>query len=121
MRPGVLVIEDHELNRELLSQLLEDDFDVTTREDGTSGLEAAKELHPDLILLDLSLPGIDGWEVARRVKADPDLADVGIIALTAHAMPGDAQEALAAGCDAYLAKPLDESALFAEMRRLLEQ
>ena len=116
----VLIIEDVAANTDLLVQLLEDDYALVTASDGAAGLLAAARERPDLILVDLSLPVVDGWEVARRLKADPDLKHIPVIALTAHAMRGDERRALAAGCDDYLAKPLDEDALFAKIRRALD-
>jgi two-component system, cell cycle response regulator DivK len=114
-----LIVEDVELNRDLLVQLLEDDYDISTATDGASGLEAAARLRPDLILMDLSLPVIDGWEASRRLKADPALRHIPVIALTAHAMQGDEARARACGCDDYLAKPIDETLLFEKLGRIL--
>ncbi len=108
-----------ELNRDLLVQLLEDDYEVMTAPDGASGLQAAARLRPDLILMDLSLPVIDGWEASRRLKADPELCHIPVIALTAHAMQGDEARARACGCDDYLAKPIDETLLFKKLRQIL--
>jgi CheY-like chemotaxis protein len=116
----ILIVEDVELNRDLLVQLLEDDYEIWTAGDGASGLEAAARLRPDLILMDLSLPVIDGWEASRRLKADPDLRHIPVIALTAHAMQGDEAKARACGCDDYLAKPIDEALLFEKLGRVLD-
>ncbi len=113
-------MEDVELNRDLLVQLLEDDHEVMTAADGAAGLEAAARLRPDLILMDLSLPVIDGWEASRRLKADPALRHIPVIALTAHAMQGDEAKARACGCDDYLAKPIDEGLLFEKLGRILD-
>ncbi len=113
-------MEDVELNRDLLVQLLEDDHEVMTAADGAAGLEAAARLRPDLILMDLSLPVIDGWEASRRLKADPALRHIPVIALTAHAMQGDEAKARACGCDDYLAKPIDEVLLFEKLGRILD-
>jgi CheY-like chemotaxis protein len=115
----ILVIEDHELNMDLLVQLLEDDYEVLTARDGAAGLEMALAERPDLILMDLSLPVIDGWEVARRLKAQSSVSKVPVIALTAHAMRGDEEKARECGCDEYLTKPLDEDLLFEKLDRLL--
>lgn len=117
-RPRVLVIEDIEINRDLLQQLLEDDYEVRSAEDGESGLAAVGDWRPDVILLDLSLPKLDGWSVARAIRRDPELQGMRVVALTAHAMHGDREDALAAGCDAYLTKPLDETELFAVLENL---
>ena len=118
--PRILIVEDVELNRDLLVQLLEDDHEVMTAADGQAGLEAAARLRPDLILMDLSLPVIDGWEASRRLKADPALCHIPVIALTAHAMQGDEARARACGCDDYLAKPIDEDLLFQKLRQILD-
>jgi two-component system, cell cycle response regulator DivK len=115
----ILVVEDVEYNRELLVQLLEEDYDVVTAADGAAGIEAAARERPDVILMDLSLPGIDGWEATRRLKARPDTAAIPVIALTTHAMQGDEERARACGCDDYLTKPIDEDQLFARLARLL--
>ena len=115
----ILVVEDVELNLDLLVQLLEDEYEVLTAMDGSEGVELAKRERPDLILMDLSLPVIDGWEATRRIKANDHLKRIPIIALTAHAMVGDAEEALAAGCDDYMTKPLDEDILFEKLDQFL--
>jgi two-component system cell cycle response regulator DivK len=117
----ILIVEDVEFNRDLIVQLLEDTYDVLTAADGAEGLQFAAREHPDLILMDLSLPVIDGWEATRCIKAQPALQDIPIIALSAHAMMGDREKALQSGCDEYLSKPLDEDLLFATLARFLEQ
>jgi two-component system cell cycle response regulator DivK len=114
----VLVVEDNLMNLELVVQLLSDDYEVLTARDGRQGVDMASAARPDLILLDLSLPVLDGWEAARLIKADVG-ANTPIVALTAHAMPGDEDQALAAGCDVVLTKPLDEDLLFETIDRLL--
>ena len=91
----ILVVEDVEFNRDLLVQLLEEDYEVITAADGAAGIEMAEREHPDLILMDLSLPVVDGWEATRRIKADATLRGIPIIALTAHAMTGDEEKARA--------------------------
>jgi CheY-like chemotaxis protein len=115
----LLIIEDVEFNTDLLVQILEDDYALLTAADGGEGLRLAGDERPDAILLDLSLPVVDGWEVARRLKADPELRDIPVIALSAHAMRGDELKALEAGCDAYLAKPIDEDRLRETLRERL--
>ena len=115
----ILIVEDIELNRDLLVQLLEDDYRVVTAEDGEAGVALAEQELPDLILMDLSLPRVDGWEATRRIKAIPSLKAMPIIALTAHAMQGDEEKARAAGCDDYLAKPIDEDRLFEMLEKYL--
>lgn len=117
----VLVVEDVDFNRDLLVQLLEDKYQVIEAVDGQAGIELAKRERPELILMDLSLPVIDGWEVAKRLKANEELRSIPIIALTAHAMVGDQDKALAAGCDDYMAKPLDEDLLMAKIAKYLDR
>ena len=108
----ILIVEDVELNTELLVQLLEDDYELLTAVDGRQALDQTRDNKPDLILMDMSLPVLDGYEATRRIKANPDLAHILIIGLSAHAMSGDREKAIAAGCDDYLTKPLDEDLLF---------
>src|SRR5216117_3134067 len=98
----ILIVEDVEFNRDLLVQLLEDDYELLTAADGAAGIALAEREQPDLILMDLSLPGVDGWEATRRIKATAGLRSIPIIALTAHAMRGDAERARECGCDDYL-------------------
>jgi CheY-like chemotaxis protein len=115
----VLIVEDIELNRELLAQLLEDRHRLVFAQDGVAALERAAETRPDLILMDLSLPRMDGWEAIRRLKADPALAAIPVIAISAHAMRGDEERARATGCDDFLTKPIDETLLFDAIERHL--
>lgn len=115
----ILVVEDQELNMDLLVQLLEDEYEILTATDGAAGIKLAERERPDLILMDLSLPVVDGWEATRRIKANDSLKHIPIIALTAHAMVGDAERARACGCDDYLPKPLDEDLLFKKLDRFL--
>lgn len=115
----ILIVEDVEFNRDLLTQMLDEDYTVVTAEDGAAGVAKASAERPDLVLMDLSLPVIDGWEATRRIKADPTTASIPVIALTAHAMSGDEEKARAAGCDDFLTKPIDEDLLFAALRRWL--
>ena len=115
----ILIVEDVEYNRDLLVQLLEEEYEVVTAADGAAGIEAAARDRPDVILMDLSLPGIDGWEATRRLKARTETEAIPMIALTAHAMRGDEERARSCGCDDYLPKPLDEEQLFAKLTRLL--
>jgi two-component system cell cycle response regulator DivK len=115
----ILIVEDVEYNRDLLVQLLEEEYEVVTAADGAAGIEAAARDRPDVILMDLSLPGIDGWEATRRLKARPETEAIPVIALTAHAMQGDEERARSCGCDDYLPKPIDEEQLFAKLTRLL--
>ena len=115
----ILIVEDVEYNRDLLVQLLEEEYEVVTAADGAAGIEAAARERPDLILMDLSLPGVDGWEATRRLKAAAQTEAIPVIALTAHAMQGDEERARACGCDDYLTKPIDEDQLFDKLARLL--
>jgi CheY-like chemotaxis protein len=120
MKKRVLIVEDVEFNRDLLVQLLEEDYEIITANDGGASLELAARERPDLILMDLSLPVVDGLEATRRIKADDALKSIPIIAVTAHAMQGDREEALAAGCDDYLSKPIDEDILFEKLAHFLK-
>ena len=116
---NVLLIEDNELNRDMLTRRLErKEFIVSCAEDGQSGIDMAKNEMPDIILLDLSLPVIDGWNVARQLKANTNTKDIPIIALTAHAMKGDREKALDAGCDDYDTKPVNLEGLLDKMHKL---
>jgi CheY-like chemotaxis protein len=116
----ILIVEDNEMNRDVLSrQLARRGHRVETAADGLQGLAAARERRPDLILLDLGLPDIDGWECARRLKADPATRGIPVIALTAHAMAEDRDTALAAGCDDFDTKPIDLGVLLDKITRLL--
>lgn len=118
--PRVLVIEDNPANRELAMAILElDGYQVLTAEEAAQGLRVAATERPDLILMDLHLPGMTGYEATRRLKADPATAVIPVIALTAQVMHGDEQKALDAGCDAYLTKPLDVKRLRASLRPFL--
>ncbi len=108
----ILIVEDVDLNRDLLVQLLEDEYEILTAADGATGVELARRERPDLILMDLSLPVVDGWEATRRLKAEEATRVIPVIALTAHAMRGDEELARACGCDDYLTKPVDEDRLF---------
>lgn len=117
----ILIVEDNELNRDVLSRRLKRrGFEVLIAFDGPQGIEMAQRHLPDLILLDLGLPQIDGWECARRLKADPATGTIPIIALTAHAMLGDRHRALEAGCDEFGTKPIDFLGLLKKMETLLQ-
>jgi CheY-like chemotaxis protein len=116
----ILIIEDTENNRVLLARRLKPKgHEVVTAEDAEKGLPLASTERPNLILMDVGLPGIDGWEATRRLKADPATRQVPVIALTAHAMEGDRERALAAGCDDYEIKPIDFNQLFQKIETLL--
>lgn len=119
--PKILLVEDNEMNRDMLVRRLEHrGFDLATAADGRKGLALAQTLMPDLILLDMSLPEMDGWEVARKLKSDPSTRDIPVIALTAHAMQGDREAALDAGCEDYDTKPVDLNRLLGKMTALLQ-
>lgn len=116
----ILIVEDVALNRDLLTQLLEDDYALVMAVDGGAGVAIAASHSPDLILMDLSLPVIDGWEATRRIKANPATAAIPVIAITANAMSGDEDRARAAGCDDFMTKPVDEDLLFAKLHHWLD-
>jgi CheY-like chemotaxis protein len=116
----ILLVEDNEMNRDMLSRrLVRRKYDVLIAEDGAKGIEVAREHKPDLILMDMSLPVTDGWEATRILKADEDTRAIPVIALTAHAMRGDRQKALDAGCDDYDTKPVDLKRLLSKIEALL--
>ena len=118
----VLLVEDNEMNRDMLSRrLVRRGFDVVMAVDGEQGVRMAKEEKPDLILMDMSLPVLDGWGAARQIKADASTQSIPLIALTAHAMAGDRDKALQAGCDDYDTKPIELPRLLGKMERLLSQ
>lgn len=116
----ILLVEDNDMNRDMLSRRLQrKGYEVAVAEDGNGGLEAAREEEPDLVLMDMSLPGKDGWTATRELKEDPELGEIPVIALTAHAMPGDREKALDAGCDDYDTKPVDLPRLLEKIEQLL--
>jgi two-component system cell cycle response regulator DivK len=116
----ILLVEDNEMNRDMLSRRLErKGFDVVMAVDGQAGVEMASSANPDLILMDLSLPVIDGWEATRRIKANAATQQIPVIALTAHAMAGDEQKALDAGCDDYATKPVDFKSLLGKIEKFI--
>jgi two-component system, cell cycle response regulator DivK len=118
--PTVLLVEDNEMNRDMLSRrLTRRGYEVTIAVDGQEAIDRVREVAPGIILLDMSLPVKDGWTVARELKADPTSSSIPIIALTAHAMAGDEQEALAAGCDDFDTKPVELERLLEKIDRLL--
>jgi two-component system cell cycle response regulator DivK len=118
--PKVLLVEDNEMNRDMLSRrLVRRGYEVVFAVDGQQGVDLAKSARPDIILMDMSLPVIDGWEATRRVKADDATKSVPVIGLTAHAMSGDREKAMAAGCDDYDTKPVELDRLIGKMERLL--
>ena len=120
--PHILLVEDNELNRDMLSRRLErKGFRISMALDGAEGILKAQQLRPDLILMDLSLPVVDGWEAIRKLKADPTTASIPIIALTAHARSEDEQTAKEAGADDFDTKPVDLQRLLEKIGRRLGQ
>jgi CheY-like chemotaxis protein len=117
----VLYIEDNDDNVYMLKMRLEllDEFEVLTAKDGEKGCEMAAAERPDIVLMDLEMPGIDGWEATRRLKSNPDTRDIPVIALSAHALAGSREKALAAGCDEFDTKPVEFDRLVATLRRVL--
>jgi two-component system cell cycle response regulator DivK len=120
--PKILVVEDNEMNRDMLTRRLErKGFEVVCAVDGEQGLALARSQTPDLILMDMSLPVLDGWEATRRIKAAPETRSIPVIALTAHAMAGDRERALDAGCDDYDTKPVEFPGLLEKIENLLSR
>ncbi len=118
----ILLVEDNELNLDMLTRRLQHKgFDVITAVDGKEGFELAKSELPDLILMDMSLPVLDGWEATRLIKAEKTLKKIPVIALTAHAMVGDREMAIEAGCDDYDSKPIDFPHLLSKIKNLIEK
>ena len=116
----ILLVEDNEMNRDMLTRRLErKGFVVVIAVDGQAGIDMTSSSSPDIILMDLSLPVIDGWEATRKIKADPATRSIPVIALTAHAMAGDEQKALEAGCDDYDTKPVNFIRLLGKIENLL--
>jgi two-component system cell cycle response regulator DivK len=116
----ILLVEDNELNRDMLSRRLNRvGYDVMVAVNGAEGFAQATELMPDLILMDMSLPVMDGWEATRKLKAAQKTATIPVIGLSAHAMAGDAEKAMAAGCDDYDTKPVDFDRLVAKITKLV--
>jgi CheY-like chemotaxis protein len=118
--PRILLVEDNEMNRDMLSRrLARKNYEVILAVDGKEGVVMAGTEAPDLILMDMSLPVVDGWEATRQLKASPETKAIPIIALTAHAMSGDREKAMEAGCDDYDTKPIELARLLAKMEALL--
>jgi CheY-like chemotaxis protein len=118
----ILLVEDNEMNRDMLSRrLIRNGFEIVIAVDGQQGVDLAASAQPDLILMDLSLPVIDGWEATRRVKANPATAKIPVIALTAHAMSQDKEKALGAGCDDFDTKPVELPRLLEKINALLNR
>jgi CheY-like chemotaxis protein len=119
--PKLLLVEDNPENRDMLSRrLVRRGFELCFAVDGAEAVSSTREQKPDLVLMDLSLPVMDGWEATRQIKADPATRDIPVIALTAHAMSGDREKALAAGCNDYDTKPVDLPRLLAKIDALIK-
>jgi CheY-like chemotaxis protein len=120
--PKILLVEDNEMNRDMLARRLRrKHFEVVLALDGGEGVALAHSERPDLILMDMSLPGLDGWEATRQIKTSPETSAVPVIALTAHAMSGDRERALDAGCDDYDTKPVEFTGLLEKIEALLSR
>ena len=120
MSTRILVVEDQADNRRILRDLLSSvGYEILEAVPGDEGVTLATTQHPDLILMDIQLPGMDGYEATRRIKADPELHHIPIIAVTSYALSGDDAQAFAAGCDSYVAKPFSPRALLAKVREYL--
>jgi two-component system cell cycle response regulator DivK len=118
----ILIVEDNEMNRDMLARRLSRrGYEVLVAVDGREGMEKTRAERPDLVLMDMNLPEVDGWEATRQLKADADTADIPIVALTAHAMSDDRQKSLDAGCDDYDSKPVDLVRLLRKMETLLNE
>ncbi len=120
MSKRILVVEDQEDNRQILRDLLTSaDYEMIEAGDGEAGVNAAKAARPDLILMDIQLPIMDGYEATRRIKADPDLKSIPVIVVTSYALSGDEAKARAAGCDSYVTKPYSPRQLLAKIKEYL--
>ena len=118
----ILIVEDNEVNRDMISRRLSKrGYEIVLAVDGDQGMSMARSERPDLILMDMSLPIVDGWQAARLLKSDPETRSILIVALTAHAMAADRNRALEAGCDGYETKPIDLPRLLETIERLLER
>lgn len=118
--PKVLVVEDNEMNRDMLTRRLQRrGYEVIVSTDGEDGVQKARSESPDIILMDMDLPILDGWAATQKLKADPETQPIPVIALTAHAMAGDREKALESGCDDYDTKPVEFSRLITKMEVLL--
>ncbi|MCA0354617.1 MAG: response regulator [Chloroflexi bacterium] len=117
----ILLVEDHEMNRDMLKRRLERrDFQVSVAVDGQEAIDLVESLMPDIILMDMSLPNVDGWTATRMIKANPAVNQIPIIGLTAHAMAGDRERCLEAGCNEYEIKPVDFTSLVSKIQALVE-
>jgi len=122
MSKTILVVEDHEDNRKILRDLLTcHGFGVIEANDGLEGVQLTRSQQPDLILMDIQLPGIDGYEATRQIKADKTVKDIPLIVVTSYALSGDSKKAFEAGCDAYIAKPYSPRDMLAKIQKFLSQ
>lgn len=121
MNARILIVDDNDLNRELVTQLLEDDYSIETAANGAEAIEAVAAFAPKLVLMDLSMPVMDGWEATRRLRTDDANAGLKILALSAHAIPDEIERAMAAGCDGFVTKPIDDEELIGRIEELLHQ
>jgi CheY-like chemotaxis protein len=122
MMPRILIVEDNDMNLDMLTRRLErKGYEVISARDGQAGVEAARSHRPDIVLMDMSLPVLDGWSATRALKSDAETAAIPVIALTAHAMEADRKKAMEAGCDDFGTKPIDLPDLLAKIERLLGQ
>jgi two-component system, cell cycle response regulator DivK len=120
--PKILLVEDNEMNRDMLSRrLMRKGYEVVMAFDGAQGVEMAHSVAPDLILMDMSLPVVTGWDATRSLKADPTTREIPIIALTAHAMAADREQAVAAGCDDFDTKPIELPRLLEKIETLMQK
>lgn len=115
----ILIVEDNVLNMDLLIQLLEEQYEVITALNGSEGFQLALEAQPDLILMDMKLPVMNGWETTRKIKEHDLTKHIPVIGISSHAMSSDAEKAFAIGCDAYLTKPLDDMLLYEKLKQFL--
>jgi CheY-like chemotaxis protein len=121
-KDSILIVDDNEMNLKLLRWLLEKNgYEVHVATDATSARASIRAVHPQLVLMDIQLPDIDGLQLTREFKADPDLRDIPVVAVTSYAMKGDRQRSLAAGCDGYITKPIDTSLFPAEVQKFLRR
>lgn len=122
MQPKILYIEDNEQNLYLITFILKTSgFDVLQARSGEEGIETARDTHPDLILLDIQLPGMDGYEIARRLRVNPELAHTPLVAVTSYAMLGDREKALESGCDGYIEKPINPDTFVQQITHFLSK
>ena len=119
MSAKILIVDDNALNLELVTQLLEDDYEIATATNGQEALDAVAAFEPALVLMDLSMPVMDGWEATRRLRADPNNVGLKILALSAHAIPSEVERAMTVGCDAFVTKPIDDDLLLKRIEELL--